>query len=317
MLQVLVSRKIAVAESICSFELQALDGAALPPFTAGAHIDVHTPAGVTRQYSLCNHPEERHRYVIGVLKDPQSRGGSQAMHEQIEQGQTLTISEPRNLFPLAADGKKHLLFAGGIGITPMLAMAHELSQRGVDFELHYSFRARANAAFLDVLAEAPFAHQVTLHDNGSNPAAKLDAPAVLSNPVPGVHLYVCGPLGFMDYVLSTAASQGWPAEQTHREFFSAAPIEHDGDQPFEVELAKSGQTFLIPADRTVFEVLDEAGIEIETSCEQGICGACITRVLQGTPDHRDQFMTDKEHAVNDRFTPCCSRAKTPRLVLDL
>lgn len=315
MLQVLVSRKIPVADGIYSFELQAPDGSALPPFTAGAHIDVHTPAGVTRQYSLCNHPEERHRYLIGVLKDPQSRGGSQAMHEQLEQGQTLTISEPRNLFPLAEDGKKHLLFAGGIGITPMLAMAYELSQRSVDFELHYSFRASANAAFLDVLTRAPFASQVTLYDNAA--CAKLDAPAVLAQPEAGVHLYVCGPSGFMDHVLNAAAAQGWPAEQTHREFFSAAPVEHDGDQPFEVELAKSGQVFHIPADRSVFEVLDEAGIEIETSCEQGICGACVTRVLQGTPDHRDQFMTDKEHALNDRFTPCCSRAKTPRLLLDL
>lgn len=315
MLQVLVSRKIAVAEGICSFELCSLNGAPLPPFTAGAHIDVQTPVGATRQYSLCNHPEERHRYMIGVLKDPQSRGGSQAMHEQVEQGQTLTIGEPRNLFPLAADGNKHLLFAGGIGITPMLAMAYELSQRGVDFELHYSFRAQASAAFLDVLAEAPFARQVTLHDNAA--ATQLDAASVLAAPTLGTHLYVCGPSGFMDYVLSTAANQGWPAEQTHREFFAAAPVEHDGDQPFEVELASSGQTFHIPADRSVFEVLDEAGIEIETSCEQGICGACITRVLHGTPDHRDQFMTDKEHAVNDRFTPCCSRAKTPRLVLDL
>ncbi len=315
MLQVLVSRKIPVADGICSFELQAPDGSALPPFTAGAHIDVHTPAGVTRQYSLCNHPEERHRYLIGVLKDPQSRGGSQAMHEQLEQGQALTIGEPRNLFPLAEDGKKHLLFAGGIGITPMLAMAYELSQRGVDFELHYSFRARANAAFLDVLSNAPFASQVTLYDNAA--CAKLDAPTVLAQPEAGVHLYVCGPSGFMDHVLNTAAAQGWPAEQTHREFFSAAPVEHDGDQPFEVELAKSGQVFHIPVDRSVFEVLDEAGIEIETSCEQGICGACVTRVLQGTPDHRDQFMTDKEHALNDRFTPCCSRAKTPRLLLDL
>ncbi|WP_043310449.1 PDR/VanB family oxidoreductase [Pseudomonas sp. ML96] len=317
MLQVLVSRKVLVADGICSFELQSLDGSPLPQFSAGAHIDVHTPAGVTRQYSLCNHPEERHRYLIGVLKDPQSRGGSQAMHEQLEQGQTLTISEPRNLFPLAAEGKKHLLFAGGIGITPMLAMAYELSQRGVDFELHYSFRANASAAFLDVLNEAPFASQVKLYNNAAAPAAMLDAPAVLATPETGVHLYVCGPIGYMEYVLNSAAAQGWPAEQTHREFFSAAPVEHDGDQPFEVELAKSGQTFHIPADRTVFEVLDEAGIEIETSCEQGICGSCVTRVLQGTPDHRDQFMTDKEHAANDRFTPCCSRSKSPRLVLDL
>ncbi len=317
MLQVLVNRKAVVADGICSFELRLSNGEPLPPFTAGAHVDVHLPSGVVRQYSLCNSPEERHRYLIGVLKDPLSRGGSQAMHEVVEQGQTLQISEPRNLFPLAADGHSHLLVAGGIGITPMMAMAHELERQGAEFELHYCFRSRARAAFLDTLENAAFAHRVTLHDDSSAEPSKLDAQALLQSPESGRHLYVCGPGGFMDHILTAAAATGWPEEQVHREFFAAAPIDHDGDQAFEVELARSGKVLQIPADRSVFEVLDDAGIEIETSCEQGICGSCITRVLQGTPDHRDQFMTDAEHARNDQFTPCCSRAKTPRLVLDL
>ena len=317
MLQVLVNRKSIVADGICSFELCLANGELLPAFTAGAHVDVHLPSGVVRQYSLCNAPQERHRYLIGVLKDPSSRGGSQAMHESVEQGQTLHISEPRNLFPLAGEGARHLLIAGGIGITPMLAMAHELQRQGADFELHYCFRSPDRAAFLDELTRAAFADRVVLHDDSSAVPSALDARALLQAPEPGRHIYVCGPGGFMDYILGCAEAAGWPQAQVHREFFAAAPVDHSADQAFEVQLARSGKVFQIPADRSVFEVLDEAGIGIETSCEQGVCGACITRVLQGIPDHRDQFMTDAEHAGNDQFTPCCSRAKTPCLVLDL
>ncbi|MFI8481381.1 PDR/VanB family oxidoreductase [Pseudomonas sp. NPDC078700] len=317
MLQVLVRHKAIEADGIVSFELSALDGVLLPAFTAGAHVDVNTPSGITRQYSLCNPPGERHRYVIGVLKDPLSRGGSQAMHEQVEQGHTLQISEPRNLFPLAVTGKKHLLIAGGIGITPILAMAHALEQQQANFALHYCFRSRARAAFLGQLERAPFAKRVTLYDGSREGSAVLDADALLQNPEHDRHLYVCGPVGFIEHILSAAKAAGWPDDHVHREFFAAAPVEHDADQPFEVELAQSGKIFHIPVDRSVFEVLDEAGIEVESSCEQGICGSCITRVLSGTPDHRDQFMTDAEHAANDQFTPCCSRSKTSRLVLDL
>lgn len=317
MLQVRVTRKSREAEGICSFELCAADGRELPPFEAGAHIDVHIGAGLIRQYSLCNHPEERHRYLIGVLDDPASRGGSQAMHERVVQGQLLDISEPRNLFALDHQGTRHLLFAGGIGITPILAMACELSHRGADFELHYCFRSQERAAFIEQLLHSPFAGRVHLHDDSGAQAQKLDAAALLADPDAGRHLYVCGPGGFMGYILGAAEKAGWPEAQVHREFFAATPTRLGTDAPFEVELASSGQVFHIPADRSVFEVLDEAGIAIETSCEQGICGSCITRVLQGVPDHRDQFMTAAEHACNDQFTPCCSRAKSPRLVLDL
>jgi vanillate monooxygenase ferredoxin subunit len=317
MLQVLVTRKAVEADGICSFELTAADGQELPPFSAGAHIDVHIAPGLIRQYSLCNRAEERHRYLIGVLKDPNSRGGSQAMHDQVSHGQLLTISEPRNLFPLAGGGRKHLLFAGGIGITPILAMAYELSHCGAEFELHYCFRAPERAAFLEVLKQSPFGDRVHLHDDSGAQTQKLDVAALLAAPEPGVHLYVCGPNGFMNYVLDAARNRDWPEDQVHREFFAAAVVEHDADQAFDVELSSTGQVFHIPAERTVFEVLEEAGIEIETSCEQGICGSCITGVLDGVPDHRDQFMTAAEHACNDRFTPCCSRSRGPRLVLDL
>lgn len=317
MLQVRVTKKQNEAEGIHSYELTAADGSPLPRFSAGAHIDVHIGNGLVRQYSICNAPQERHRYQIAVLKDPNSRGGSLAMHAQVTEGQLLDISEPRNLFPIAEEGKRHLLFAGGIGITPILAMAHELWQRGTDFELHYCFRSRQSAAFVEQLLDSPFAHKVWLHDDSGSAEQKLDAAALLSAPEPGTHLYVCGPGGFIAHIIETAQACDWPEQRVHREFFAPSAREHETDRPFEIELASTGQVFHIPAGRSAFEVLDEAGIAIESSCEQGVCGSCITRVLQGIPEHRDQFMTSAEQARNDQFTPCCSRALSPRLVLDL
>jgi vanillate O-demethylase ferredoxin subunit len=317
MLQVNVTRKAGEAEGICSFELCAADGGTLPAFEAGAHIDIHIADGLIRQYSLCNDPEERHRYLISVLKDPSSRGGSRAMHEQVRSGQTLTISAPRNFFPLDRSAQRHLLFGGGIGITPMLAMAWELSHQGADFALHYCFRSSQRAAFVEMLAQTRFADRITLHDDSGPQTQKLDAPALLATPDAATHLYVCGPAGFMNYILDAAQNAGWSQDRVHKEFFAADPIDQTADVPFEVELASSGQVFRIPVERTVFEVLDEAGIAIESSCEQGVCGTCVTRVLKGIPEHRDTFLTEAEHAANDRFTPCCSRARSSRLVLDL
>lgn len=317
MLKVNVTCKAEEAEGICSFELCAVDGGALPAFKAGAHIDIHIADGLTRQYSLCNDPRERHRYLICVLKDPNSRGGSRAMHEQIQSGQTLSISTPRNLFPLERSANRHLLFGGGIGITPMLTMAYELSHQGADFELHYCFRSSECAAFVGMLAQTPFADCIKFHDDSGDQMQKLDASAVLAVPDADTHLYVCGPTGFMNYILDAAQNAGWSQDRVHKEFFAAEPVDLNTNVPFEVELASSGQVFQIPAERTVFEVLEEAGIEIESSCEQGVCGTCVTRILNGTPEHRDKFLTVAEQAANNCFTPCCSRAKSSRLVLDL
>jgi len=317
MFEVNVSRKAIEAEGVCSFELSPLNGGSLPPFEAGAHIDVHVPGGFIRQYSLCNDPRERNRYLISVLREPSSRGGSQAMHSAVEQGHTLTISAPRNLFQLDHSAKRHLLFAGGIGITPILAMAYELSHRSLAFELHYCFRSSDRAAFVNALAHAPFADCITFHDDSGVQQQKLNAAAILDTVDQGCHLYVCGPTGFMNHILETGEAAGWPQARMHREFFAGQIGDQGSNRPFEVVLARSGRTFEIPADRSVFEVLDDAGIELQTSCEQGVCGTCVTRVLEGIPDHNDQFLTADEHARNDCFTPCCSRAKSPRLVLDL
>jgi len=316
-IEVIVVARTNQAQDICSFELARVDGAPLPAFEAGAHIDVHLPGGLIRQYSLCNPPWENRSYLIGVLKDPASRGGSQAMHEQMQVGQKLLIGEPRNLFPLNEDARRSLLFAGGIGITPILCMAERLHRLGADFQLHYCARSSERAAFVERLQAAPFAERVQLHFDDGPATQRLDASALLADPDPGTHLYVCGPGGFMEHVLSTAKAQGWDDQRAHREYFAAAPINHANDGSFAVQLNSSGQIIQIRADQSVAEALEDSGILIPLSCEQGICGTCLTRVLAGEPEHRDLFLTEAEQAQNDQFTPCCSRAKSPLLVLDL
>lgn len=314
-LQVQVSSKRIEAEGVVSFELQAVDGA-LPVFSAGAHIDVVTPVGIVRQYSLCNDPAARDRYLIGVLREPASRGGSVAMHDLVHQGDLLTIGEPRNHFPLVA-GKKFMLLAGGIGITPLLCMAEELSRMQMDFELHYCTRSAGRTAFLERLRQSPFAGRVNIyHDDGAT--ARLDCSAVLAQPGPGAQLYTCGPAGFIDHVCAQAKALGWPSEQVHVEYFAAAaPIVHSGDVAFDVRLGRTGTIVRIEAGESVVAGLARHGVEIEVSCEQGVCGTCITRVLDGIPEHRDSYFTDHEKARNAEFTPCCSRAKSSLLVLDL
>ncbi|WHS62516.1 PDR/VanB family oxidoreductase [Pseudomonas sp. G2-4] len=317
MIAVVVTRKRLEAEGIYSFELAAVDHRPLPAFSAGSHIDVHLPNGLVRQYSLCNHPEEHHRYLLGVLLDPASRGGSQAMHEQVHEGSRLSISEPRNLFPLEHGAGYSLLFAGGIGITPILCMAERLAQSGAAFELHYCGRSAERMAFIEYIRHSPFAHRVHVHVDDGEGSQRLNAARVLSAPTRDRHLYVCGPSGFMEHVLGTAREQGWTEAQLHREYFAAAAVPAPEAGGFEVQLASTGQCLQVPADRSVAQVLLEAGIDIPLSCEQGICGTCLTRVLEGEPEHRDMFLTDAERARNDQFTPCCSRAKSARLVLDL
>ncbi|MCF4998183.1 2Fe-2S iron-sulfur cluster binding domain-containing protein [Pseudomonas syringae] len=317
MLEVYVSRKISEAEGVCSFELMAANGAELPAFSAGAHVDVHVAPGLTRQYSLCNAPHERDRYVIAILNEPASRGGSKRMHADVTEGSILSIGSPRNLFDLDLSGERYVLFAGGIGITPIIAMAHTLIAAGKCFELHYCGQSIERLAFLGILNAPPFADHVRLHvDNGPS-EQRLDAAQILANPAHGDQLYVCGPSGFMSHIQSTAKASGWSDKQVNREDFSAPPQALEGDQPFEIELSRSGRVIEVPAQKTALEVLLEHAVEIESSCEQGICGSCVTRVLAGQPDHRDQYMNASEHARNDCFTPCCSRARSPRLVLDL
>ncbi len=317
LLSVRVARKSIEAEDICSLELVSADGAPLPAFAAGSHVDVQLPGGPTRQYSLCNDPAETHRYLIAVLRDPRSRGGSAAVHERVNVGDTLVISAPKNHFALAHDASSHLLLAGGIGVTPLLCMAERLAHAGADFEMHYCTRSPARTAFRQRIAASPFAARVAFHFDDGEAAQKLDIAALLAAPRAGRHLYVCGPKGFMDAVLGSARAQAWPQAQIHYEFFGADAAPAAGDGGFEVMLASSGRVIKVAPDRSVVQALAEAGVSVATSCEQGVCGTCLTRVIEGEPDHRDLYLTPQEQAANDQFLPCCSRAKSARLVLDL
>ncbi|HEY8355972.1 MAG TPA: ferredoxin reductase, partial [Ramlibacter sp.] len=247
-LRVRVARKTREALDICSFELVARDNRALPAFSAGSHIDVQLPNGLTRQYSLCNEASETHHYVIGVLNDPASRGGSRAMHELVQEGSELTISAPKNHFPLAHGARKSLLFAGGIGITPILCMAERLATIGEPFEMHYCTRSRERTAFLDRIGAGKLADRVSFHFDDGDANQKLDMAARLAVPEPDTHIYVCGPKGFMDAVLGTARANGWAEAQIHYEFFNAEPVKSEADGSFEVQLASSGRVVLVPKD---------------------------------------------------------------------
>jgi vanillate monooxygenase ferredoxin subunit len=315
-LLVKVVRKAQEAADIVSFELAAQDGGALPPFSAGAHIDVQVREGLVRQYSLCNDPRETHRYLIGVLRDPQSRGGSVAMHEAISEGDLIRISAPKNHFPLVP-ARRSLLFAGGIGVTPILCMAERLAHAGADFEMHYCTREPARTAFHARIQASTFAAQVHFHHDTGGPEQKLDLASLLATPDLQTHLYVCGPGGFIDHVVGSAKALGWSGAQVHLEYFAAKAQDTTGDGAFEVKIASSGRTFTVPPRQTIVKVLAAHGVEVPTSCEEGVCGTCITRVLDGVPEHRDAYFTDEERAKNDQMTPCCSRSRSACLVLDL
>lgn len=313
-LQVKVLRRRAEAQDIDSYVLVRSDGGELPAFSAGSHIDVHLPGGLVRPYSMCNDPLDAAHYRLGILRDAASRGGSVAMHDQVKEGDVLSISEPRNSFPLHS-APHSLLLAGGIGITPLLSMAQSLAATGASFEIHACNRTLARSAFVGELQA--FGERFQLHLDDGEVAQKLDLPAVLAAAPAGTRLYVCGPTGFIDFVVNTAKAQGWPADQVHLEYFGAAPLDTSGDGSFEVRIASTGKSYTIAADQTVSAALQAHGVDILVSCEQGVCGTCITRVLEGECDHRDMYFTDEEKALNDQFTPCCSRAKSAVLVLDL
>ncbi|HJV86896.1 MAG TPA: PDR/VanB family oxidoreductase [Noviherbaspirillum sp.] len=320
MIEVIVKHKRQEADDIVSFELVRCDGDALPPFTAGAHIDVQVGEGLMRQYSLCSHPAQRESYLIGVLRDPASRGVSIALHDRVQQGDTLLIGEPRNLFRLQSEARRSLLMAGGIGITPMLCMAEQLWDSGADFELHYCARSKGRMAFYDRIRNAPFADRVFFHFDNGAAEQKLDSASLLAAEAAqaGSHLYVCGPTGFMNAILTAAAEAGWPAERLHREYFAAPEAGASSDNSaFEVKIASTGALFMVERDKKITEVLAEHGIVIPVGCNEGVCGTCLTRVLEGEPDHRDVCLSDAERAANDQFMPCCSRSKSKLLVLDI
>ena len=316
-LKVRVSAIMRQTDDVSSFELTPLTATALPPFTAGAHIDIAAGPHGLRQYSLCNAPAERHRYVLGVKRENPGRGGSRWLHEQVKVGDVLDISAPRNNFALNAGANAHLLLAGGIGLTPMLAMAQALWQDGKDFLLCCFARSPAHLAFAAQLQEAPWRDRIRYHFDSvgtDDVASRIDLTQLLAAAASGTHLYMCGPQGFMDAVRTAACA--WPEEQVHLEYFSAATAVHEeGDRPFEVSIASSGQVFTIGSGDSIAQVLLDNGIDILTSCEQGVCGTCVTPYLDGKPEHRDYCLSKKER--DSKVALCCARAHTGRLVLDL
>lgn len=314
-LDVQVAGRHEQADGIIVLDLLPLDGEALPPFEAGAHVDVQVGPDLTRQYSLCSDPAHRDRYRLGILRDPATRGGSAAAHERFHVGERIRIGLPRNNFPLAADAGASVLVGGGIGITPLIAMAHHLDASKRDFALHYCTRTRGKAAFLDELAGAPYVGNVRLHFDDGPAEQRFDPARDLPPPGSGAHLYVCGPTGFMDWVIGAARAQGYPEARIHKEYFTAEVDTSGGG--FEVVLAKTGRTVPVAAGQSIVEALKGVGVRVEVSCEQGVCGTCLCEVLEGVPDHRDSYLTDEEHEANDQMTLCCSRALTPQLVLDL
>lgn len=306
------SRELA-AQDIVALELESADGQPLPRFEAGAHVDLRVTGELLRQYSLTGDPAQPGRYRLGVLLDPKSRGGSAAVHAGFAVGQTVEIGQPRNHFPLRLDAAHTLLFAGGIGITPILAMAYTLQAAGRSFELHYCGRSAARLAFVDELQR--FGARVHLHLDDGPDAQRLHIDQVLALPAADRHLYVCGPNGFMDHVTSAAQRLGWAADTVHLERFGAE-VDTDG-APFTVVTARSGISFDVQPGERIADKLIAHGIDVRMSCQSGVCGTCITRVVDGMPDHRDHVQTASEKAANRTITVCCSRSKTRRLVLDL
>jgi len=313
MIEVIVIEKSALTETICRLRLSATNGA-LPKATPGAHIDVHLPNGLIRQYSLCSELNADY-YEIAVLKEPQGRGGSLFVYESFNVGDTMQVSEPKNLFPLAANATKSLLIAAGVGITPILTMAEHLATQGADFSLHYCAKNPARMAYKQRIESFISAENRQFYF--SQTQQRMNLSEVIRAPQQGLHLYVCGPAAFNDEVINYAKTLGWQANNIHREYFASAPIDHSDDGSFEIEISSTGDIFTVPADQSLLNVLEDQGYFIPVACEEGVCGTCITGLLNGEGDHKDVFMTEDEHAKMDKITPCCSRAKSKRLTLDL
>ncbi|MFM0396538.1 PDR/VanB family oxidoreductase [Paraburkholderia phytofirmans] len=302
------------AERVLSIELVPVEGTAFPPFAPGAHIDLHLPNGITRSYSLVNSPDEHARYVIGVLDDEKSRGGSRYVHEQLRCGSTLPISKPRNNFALDEEAVSTVLVAGGIGITPMLCMYRRLREQGRDVQLVYCARSRAQAAFLDELDA--LGGNVRLHFDDEHEGRAFDLAAFLVQQHERVHAYCCGPGPMLSAFEAACAACG--IGNVHIERFAAnSAVAASPQTGYTVELARSGRMLFVPAGKALLDVLLEANVDVEYSCREGLCGACETRVLRGCPDHRDSVLTQSDRANGNVMMICVSGAKSETLALDL
>jgi tetrachlorobenzoquinone reductase len=299
------------ARDTCLFEFQSLDGAPLPAYEPGAHIDLHLPSGLLRNYSLTAAAPEPSTYTVAIKRDPASRGGSRFVHDELRVGTTLKIGGPRNNFRLREDAARAVLIAGGIGITPIWCMAQRLDALGRDWQLHYACRSRADMAFIRELEALP---QAALHFDDEH-GGFLDVAAIVDAAPKDAHLYCCGPAPMLQAF--EAATKAWPREQVHVEYFTPKELAPAKKGGFTVELARSGVEYFVPEGETILNVLLDAGVDVDYSCELGICGACEQRVVSGIPEHRDSILSEEEQAANTRVMICCASCKTDRLVLDL
>ena len=299
---------------IARFVLEDEHLADLPPFTAGAHIEIHLAQGLKRAYSLCSDPAERRRYVVAVLRDDAGRGGSLAVH-RLQPGALVTVSAPRNHFPLVGkEARTHLMLAGGIGVTPMMAMIAELERRGAPWTLHYCTRSLEETAFRAELAPFIAAGKVFLHHDGGDPARGLDIASLLLSYDIGTHLYFCGPPSFM--AACQASIGAWPPHVVHREYFSA-PLggAATSNEAFQVRVRSTGKVLDIPPGASIADVLKANGCALETDCNEGYCGTCITRYVAGNVDHRDTVLSEAERKTY--LMVCCSRSPGGLVELDL
>jgi ferredoxin-NADP reductase len=311
-----VTRITQAASEIHLIELAAAQGQQLPPFSAGSHIDLHLPNGMVRSYSLSGAPGESEHYFIGVKNEPQGSGGSRFIHEHLKIGDELDISRPRNNFGLQEQADHTVLIAGGIGVTPLVSMSLRLENIGRPWELHYAGRHRGSTAFIPELSAFGSKVSFYLRNGAEDPAQsrRMEIPAIVEAAPPGSHFYCCGPTEMINGFL--AATSSLPAERVHFErFANDQPIDKDGS--FTVILKQSGETVEIPSGQTILAVLLERGIDAPYSCMEGICSACETRVLAGIPEHHDMILSAEQKAANNVMMICCSRSKTPELVLEL
>lgn len=302
------------ADGVCSFEFRERNGNPLPDFDPGAHIDLCLPAGLVRSYSLCN-PSDRIKYIVAVNRDAKSRGGSTHMHQALRVGAELMISAPRNNFQLDQTAEHSVFIAGGIGITPILAMVRALGASGKSWELHYGSRSRQAAAFTDELTGLARRSGAKLRFQfGTQPRDLLQLEEICHSAPKAAHFYCCGPLGMLSAF--EKATCGYPPERVHTECFSPpTPIAASGG--FAVRLAKSGKVVPVERGCTILDAVLAAGVDVSYSCREGVCGTCETAVLDGTPDHRDLVLSKAEHAANKSMMICCSGSLTAELVLDL
>lgn len=312
---VVVKRVVQETDRIKGFELAPVDGNSIKSFEPGGHIVIHMPDDISRHYSLVNGTEDTEAYRIGVLKEIDGRGGSAYMHDVVHEGAVLHVSGPTNLFELDETAKHSVLLAGGIGVTPIMAMAKHLNATDASFEMHYCAKSTDDAAFVNWLKSCTFADRVSFHFDGGDPSKGLNISQVVESQDSTAHIYFCGPAGFMDAIKQSV--EAWEPERVHSESFTGVDAVGDHAKSFEIEINNDGKILTVPADKTALDVLRANGYEIESVCEEGVCGTCIVDVLEGIPEHRDEFLTDEEKEENAMMTTCCSRSKSSRLVIEI